>query len=87
MNGETEETTRGAAKVQWQFTMSLDGFMAGSGGDMAWLAGLIGPDPVADEVRDGTGALLVGNRTFRGDDVHKDTTDGPTTAMLFRVRP
>jgi dihydrofolate reductase len=60
-------------RLQWQFTMSLDGFMAGPGGDMSWLAGHLGPNPTADEVMDETGALLVGNRTFGGDDPYKGT--------------
>lgn len=61
------------AKLQYQCTMSLDGFIAGPGGDMSWLADHLGPDPAADELMAGTGALLVGNRTFRGDDPYKDT--------------
>jgi dihydrofolate reductase len=61
------------AKLQWQFTMSLDGFMAGPGGDMSWMKDYLGPNPKVDEVMEQTGALLVGNRTFRGDDPFKDT--------------
>jgi dihydrofolate reductase len=57
--------------LQWQFTMSLDGFIAGLGGDMSWLTGFLGPNPTADEVAGETGALLIGNRTFRGDDPYK----------------
>ena len=62
------------AKLLWSFTMSLDGFIAGPGGDMSWLTEYIGPNPTVDEVIGKTGALLVGNRTFRGDDPHKGTT-------------
>jgi dihydrofolate reductase len=61
------------AKLQWQFAMSVDGFMAGSGGDMSWLVDHLGPDPAADDVMHQTGALLVGRRTFDGDDPFKDT--------------
>lgn len=61
------------ARLQWQFTMSLDGFMAGPGGDMSWMRDYLGPDPRVDEVMAQTGALLVGNRTFHGDDPFKDT--------------
>ena len=61
-------------KMQWQCTMSLDGFIAGPGGDMAWLTEHLGPNPTVDEVVGEVGALLVGNRTFRGDDPHKGTT-------------
>ncbi len=61
------------AKVLYSATMSLDGFIAGPGGDMSWLTGYLGPNPVVDEVVGRIGALLVGNRTFRGDDPHKGT--------------
>lgn len=58
-------------KMLWSFTMSLDGFMAGPGGDMSWLTEHLGPNPTVDEVVGQIGALLVGNRTFRGDDPYK----------------
>ena len=40
---------------------------------MSWLTEYIGPNPVVDEVIGKIGALLVGNRTFRGDDPHRGT--------------
>jgi dihydrofolate reductase len=52
-------------------TMSLDGFIAGPGGDMSWLTEHLEPNPTVDEVTGKIGALLVGNRTFRGDDPYK----------------
>jgi dihydrofolate reductase len=52
-------------------TMSLDGFIAGPGGDMSWLTEHLGPNPMVDELIPNIGALLVGNRTFHGDDPHK----------------
>jgi riboflavin biosynthesis pyrimidine reductase len=55
-------------KVLYSVTMSLDGFIAGPGGDMSWLTEHLGPNPMVDEVIGKIGALLVGNRTFRGDD-------------------
>jgi dihydrofolate reductase len=62
-------------KLLYSVTMSLDGFIAGPGGDMSWLTGhLGGPNPTVDEVIGKIGALLVGNRTFRGDDPYKGTT-------------
>jgi hypothetical protein len=51
--------------------MSLDGFIAGPGGDMSWMVDYLGPNPVVDQLIKRTGALLVGNRTFGGDDPHK----------------
>lgn len=59
--------------LQWQFTMSLDGFIAGPGGDMSWLARYLAPNPEVDEVTGTVGALLVGARTYRGDDPYKGT--------------
>jgi dihydrofolate reductase len=58
-------------KLLYSATMSLDGFIAGPGGDMSWLTEHLGPNPLVDEVIGKIGALLVGNRTFRGDDPHK----------------
>jgi dihydrofolate reductase len=62
-------------KVLYSATMSLDGFIAGPGGDMSWLTEHLGPNPTVDELVGKIGALLVGNRTFRGDDPHKGTTN------------
>ncbi len=59
------------SKVLWSVTMSLDGFIAGPGGDMSWLTEHLGPNPTIDELLGQIGALLVGNRTFRGDDPYK----------------
>jgi dihydrofolate reductase len=61
------------ARLLYSATMSLDGFIAGSGGDMSWLTEHLGPDPLVDNLITEIGALLVGNRTFRGDDPHKGT--------------
>ena len=61
------------SKLLYSCTMSLDGFIAGPGGDMSWLTEHIGPNPLVDEVIGKIGALLVGNRTFRGDDPHRGT--------------
>lgn len=58
-------------KVLWSVTMSLDGFIAGPGGDMSWLTEHLGPNPTVDELIGKIGALLVGNRTFGGDDPYK----------------
>jgi dihydrofolate reductase len=46
--------------------MSLDGFIAGPGGDLSWMADYLGPNPVVDELIPQTGAILAGNRTFGG---------------------
>ena len=54
--------------------MSLDGFIAGPGGDMSWLTEHLEPNPAVDEIIGNIGALLVGNRTFRGDDPYKGTS-------------
>ncbi|MEU8267061.1 dihydrofolate reductase family protein [Sphaerisporangium sp. NPDC049002] len=60
-------------KLLYSVTMSLDGFIAGPGGDMSWLTEHLGPNPLVGEVIERIGALLVGNRTFGGDDPHRGT--------------
>lgn len=59
------------AKLLYSVTMSADGFIAGPDGDMSWLAEHLGPDPLIDQLMDDVGALLVGARTFGGDDPHR----------------
>jgi riboflavin biosynthesis pyrimidine reductase len=54
-------------------TMSLDGFIAGPGGDQSWMTRYLGPNPLVDELIDDIGALLVGARTFCGDDPNRGT--------------
>jgi dihydrofolate reductase len=61
------------AKLLYSVTMSLDGFIAGPGGDMSWLTEYLGPNPLIDELVPRIGAILAGGRTFRGDDPHKGT--------------
>jgi dihydrofolate reductase len=54
-------------------TMSLDGFIAGPGGDMQWLVPFLARDPVGDMLLARSGALLIGRRTFGGDDPNAGT--------------
>jgi dihydrofolate reductase len=61
------------AKLLYSVTMSLDGFIAGPGGDMSWLKPYLGPNPVVDDLIARTGAILAGGGTFFGDDPHKST--------------
>jgi dihydrofolate reductase len=61
------------ARTLYSCTMSLDGFIAGPGGDMHWVLPFFGPDPVADLVLERTGSLLIGRRTFEGDDPNAGT--------------
>ncbi len=62
------------ATVIYAATMSLDGFIAGPGGDMSWLTEhLGGPNPAADRLLERTGAILAGRRTFTGDDPNRGT--------------
>jgi dihydrofolate reductase len=56
------------AKFLYSAAMSLDGFIAGPGGDMSWMSDYLGPNPAVDELITRTGAILVGNTTFGGDD-------------------
>ena len=61
------------AKVLYSASMSLDGFIAGPAGDMSWLSPYLGPNPTAEAMVDRIGALLVGRRTFDGDDPNQGT--------------
>src|ERR1700761_4952817 len=62
------------AKVLYSASMSLDGFIAGPGGDMSWLTPYLGGEnATADGLVDRIGALLVGRRSFDGDDPNKGT--------------
>lgn len=47
-------------EVIWGFTMSLDGFVAGPGHDMSWMAGLTGNPALLEEYIASTGAVLAG---------------------------
>ncbi|SEC47638.1 Dihydrofolate reductase [Amycolatopsis tolypomycina] len=66
------------AKLLYAFSCSIDGFIAGPGGDMSWLTPFAGPPPVDLTAR--IGALLVGRRTYDGDDPHRD---GPGEGKAF----
>jgi dihydrofolate reductase len=61
------------SRLLYSATMSLDGFITGPGGDMSWLTPYLGTNPEVGELIGQIGALLVGNRTFRGDDPHRGT--------------
>ncbi len=61
------------ARLIYSVTMSLDGFIAGPGGDMSWMTEYLEPDPAVDDLIGEIGALLVGRRTFGGDDPYRGT--------------
>jgi dihydrofolate reductase len=73
---------------------SLDGYIAGPGGDMSWLSEHVGaPNPAAERLLAGVGALLVGRRTYDGDDPNRGTDaegafggqyDGPAVVLTHR---
>jgi dihydrofolate reductase len=60
-------------KVMYSAAMSLDGFIAGPGGDMSWMRPYSGPNPEVDALLPDIGSLLIGNTTFHGDDPNKGT--------------
>ena len=60
-------------KALYSAAMSLDGFITGAGGDMSWLSAYLGPNPEVDAFTGKIGALLVGKRSFGGDDPYRDT--------------
>lgn len=62
------------AALLYSATMSLDGFIAGPGGDMSWLNRHPGPpSPALEALPSQTGCLHIGGRTFRGDDPNAGT--------------
>jgi dihydrofolate reductase len=62
------------AKVLYSVSMSLDGFIAGPGGDMSWMVPYFGPNPTARDLPSRVGALLAGRRTYFGDDPNRGTS-------------
>jgi hypothetical protein len=54
---DTEPQTAGG-KVLWHFTMSLDGFVAGSNHEMDWMAGVSFRPGLVEEYVETTGAVL-----------------------------
>jgi dihydrofolate reductase len=62
------------SKVLYGAAMSLDGFIAGVGGDMSWMSAFSGDaEPSSAELAAQVGSLLVGRRTHDGDDPNKGT--------------
>ncbi|GGH38681.1 dihydrofolate reductase family protein [Microbacterium album] len=58
-------TTPAAGKVTWSFTASLDGFIAGPGHDMSWLAAAGEADPdVLAELAARVGVIISGRRGY-----------------------
>ena len=82
------------ARLIYSAAASLDGYIAGPGGDMGWLTEYAGePDPAAERLLAGVGALLVGRRTHDGDDPNRGTDaegafggryDGPAVVLTHR---
>lgn len=61
------------SRLLYSATMSLDGFIAGAGGDMQWVVPHLGPNPEVDELVPRIGAILVGRRSYGGDDPYRGT--------------
>jgi dihydrofolate reductase len=82
------------AKLLYSATMSLDGFIAGAGGDMSWLADhVVGDSATVQRLLANVGALLVGHNTFGGDDPNRGTDEegafggeyhGPVVVLTHR---
>jgi dihydrofolate reductase len=82
------------AKLIYSATASLDGFIAGPGGDMSWLSEYVGEEnPTATRLLSQLGALLVGRVTHDGDDPNAGTDaegafggryDGPVVVLTHR---
>jgi dihydrofolate reductase len=82
------------ATFVYSVTMSLDGFIAGTDGDMSWMVPYLGPDPAMDAFIAEVGAVLVGGGTLRGRDPYEGTDgegevfgggwEGPQIALTSR---
>lgn len=82
------------SKLLYAASMSLDGFIAGAGGDMSWLSEHVGDqEGDTEDLMAEIGALLVGNRTFTGDDPNRGTDsegafggawEGPAIVLTHR---
>lgn len=82
------------AKLLYSATMSVDGFIAGPGGDMSWLSEHVGEkNETADRLLEQIGAIVCGAVTFFGDDPNRDTDaegafggqyDGPVVLLTHR---
>jgi dihydrofolate reductase len=59
---DDHEPQTAAGKVLLHFTMSLDGFVAGPGHDMSWMAGLPAEPGLVEEYVTTTGAVLGGRQ-------------------------
>jgi dihydrofolate reductase len=68
------------SKLLYSATMSLDGFIAGPDGDVSWLVDYMKPNPDLDGIAELIGAMLVGARTYSGDDPNRGTDkEGPVS--------
>jgi dihydrofolate reductase len=66
------------SKLLYSASMSLDGYIAGPGGDMSWLSAHLGSGPKIDDLVESIGSLLIGRRTYGGDDPNAGTErEGP----------
>lgn len=82
------------ARLLYSATASLDGYIAGPDGDMSWLTEFVGEEnPVAEDLVAQVGAILVGNRTYCGDDPNRGTENegafggryhGPVVVLTHR---
>ncbi len=82
------------SRVLYSASMSLDGFIAGPDGDMSWLTPYADSDPEVDRLMEQVGALLVGRRTYGGDDPNAGTDaegafggqwQGPSVVLTHRA--
>lgn len=84
------------SRTLYSCAMSLDGFITGPGGDMQWMGPYLGPHPVSDSLPERIGSLLIGRRTFDGDDPNRGTDHegafggawhGPSFVLTHRPPP
>lgn len=71
--------------VLWHVTMSLDGYIAAPGDEMAWVFDFVdASDPGGDGVGERTGAVVAGRRSFEvGSRDGRDVLDGAWSGPQF----
>ncbi|GAA1038336.1 dihydrofolate reductase family protein [Virgisporangium ochraceum] len=81
---EFDRQTAGG-KVLWHFTMSLDGFVAGPGHGMDWMAGTTHRPGLTDEYIETTGAVLGGRDAWdhfpNADNLYGGAWTGPVFVL------
>jgi dihydrofolate reductase len=78
--------------VCWHVVMSLDGYTAAPNDDMSWVFDSWGPSATVREIVTGTGAIVMGRRTYEVEDrdrpgIYGGTWSGPLFVVVTHRPP